>query len=201
MTGSESDPGTPWQSKVLAVHAALQGRAVPHAFGGAIALNYHREPRTTLDIDINVFLAPDESDAALSALDELYDLGDGGALATQLGQHGQARTLWDTTYVDLFFSNTPFHDAMAERAQTQPFADARIPVLSIEDLLVCKILFDRGRDWVDVEAVLKTRGSELDARHIDSWLDVFLPPDDRRLARLQSLRDEVASSERSNEPR
>jgi hypothetical protein len=35
------------------------------ALSRAIALNYHREPRSTLDIDINVFLTPDDETQAL----------------------------------------------------------------------------------------------------------------------------------------
>lgn len=202
MNAGNPEVGTPWQRKVLAVHAALLGHGVPHAFGGAIALNYHREPRTTLDIDINVFVVPDESEGAIAALAELYELGDQDALTAQLQESGQARTLWDATYVDLFFSNTPFHDAMAERAQTQPFADAQIPVLSIEDLLVCKALFDRSRDWVDIEAVLEARGTELDAVYIDRWLGAFLSPDDQRLDRLRALREDVLGpgESSSNQP-
>lgn len=202
MNGGDAEVGSPWQGKVLAVHVALLERGVPYAFGGAIALNYHREPRTTLDIDINVFLAPNQSADALAALAELYELGDRDALAAQLHEYGQARTLWDATYVDLFFSNTPFHDAMAERVEAQPFADAQIPVLSVEDLLVCKVLFDRGRDWVDIEAVVEAKGTELDTAHIERWLDAFLSPGDRRLDRFQALRDDAAGlgGSLSNEP-
>jgi hypothetical protein len=40
--------------KILAIERALTD--VPHAFGGALALAYHAEPRATIDIDLNVFL-------------------------------------------------------------------------------------------------------------------------------------------------
>lgn len=49
-----------WHEKVELIHRALAEAGVPHAFGGAIAMNYHREPRATLDIDINIFLRPAE---------------------------------------------------------------------------------------------------------------------------------------------
>jgi hypothetical protein len=181
-----------WQEKVLAIHAALGERDVPHAFGGAIALNYHREPRTTLDIDINIFLTPTGPAAVLAALGELYAVGAQGKVERELRDQGQARTQWSGTYVDLFFSNTPFHEAMAERSTVEVFGDTRIPVISIEDLLVCKVLFDRGRDWVDIDAVVRTEGRNLDVSYIEGWLDKFLAPDDPRIARLQELRVEAA---------
>ena len=37
-----------------------------------------------------------------------------------------------------------------------PFADARIRVLSPEHLTVCKAVFDRPKDWVDIEAIHAT---------------------------------------------
>src|SRR5262249_14713784 len=40
--------------RILAIDRALV--AVPHAFGGALALAYYAEPRATVDIDLNVFL-------------------------------------------------------------------------------------------------------------------------------------------------
>ncbi len=115
------------------------------SFGGAIALNYHREPRSTLDIDINVFLAPDDETQALRCLETLSGLPDRERVERGLRDAGQARSLWGTTYLDLFFANTAFHGSMASRVVQEPFAGTEIPVLSIEDLLVCKVLFDRPK--------------------------------------------------------
>ena len=50
----EAEPG--WSTKVRLIHERLETAGVPHAFGGAIAVNYHRDPRSTTDIDINIFL-------------------------------------------------------------------------------------------------------------------------------------------------
>ena len=40
--------------RVEAIDAALS--ELPHAFGGALALAYYAEPRSTIDIDVNVFI-------------------------------------------------------------------------------------------------------------------------------------------------
>jgi hypothetical protein len=55
--GVEREPT--WDQKVVKLNEVLAERNIPYAFGGAIALNYHREPRSTLDIDINIFLSPE----------------------------------------------------------------------------------------------------------------------------------------------
>ena len=44
--------------RIVALHAALHGADIPHAFGGALALAFcTAEPRGTQDIDVNVFLS------------------------------------------------------------------------------------------------------------------------------------------------
>ena len=62
---STTDPSLP--DKVVLVHGALNGRGINHAFGGALALAYYAEPRSTIDIDINVFAPVTDSSAVLGA--------------------------------------------------------------------------------------------------------------------------------------
>lgn len=57
------------------------------------------------------------------------------------------------------------------------------------DLLICKALFDRSKDWVDIEAVAKTRRGDLDRPYITEWLGRFLPADDPRRARIAAMLD------------
>lgn len=97
----------------------------------------------------------------------------------------RSRSNWGDTAIDLFLADTDFHDSMAGKVEFQPFGDTTIPVLSIEDLLICKTLFDRPKDWIDIEAVGKTRHGELDLAYIDHWLREFLPDDDPKLARTR----------------
>jgi len=176
-----------WGEKARSLHEALAHREIPYAFGGAIALNYHREPRSTLDIDVNVFVAPEHQADVVRVLADVYDVPDPERLATELQEQGQARTLWGTTYIDVFLANTDFHASMAERIERQPFGDAEIPVLAIEDLLVCKVLYDRPKDWVDIDAVAHARRGELDRAYIQTWLAQFLPDDDPRLGRIDDV--------------
>ncbi len=176
-----------WSAKVLELGAGLEHAGIPHAFGGAIAMNYHREPRATLDIDVNVFLTEGAEDAGLRALAGVYEIADPVRLRDEIARTGQARTLWEGTYVDLFFANTDFHLSMSRRVDSQPFADGRIMVLSIEDLLVCKAIFDRPKDWVDIEAVVRTKVGDLDYDYMTHWLGQFVSADDPRWDRLDAL--------------
>ncbi len=60
--------------KLIHVHATLAEHAIPHAFGGAIALAFYGEPRGTRDLDINIALPPAEHRRVLDALASLFPI-------------------------------------------------------------------------------------------------------------------------------
>lgn len=162
--------------KLLALHQSLDSAAVPHGFGGAIALAYCTgEPRGTVDIDLNVFLETSEAQRVFDSLTDALTIGDRDiGLATA---DGQIRLLWDSTPVDLFFSYHRFHADVAGRIRIVPFAGSHIPVLSCEDLLVFKAFFGRTQDWADIEAMVDTDAIDVTAvcRRLASLLGVGHP--------------------------
>jgi hypothetical protein len=188
MNGSWSDAQTEptWTEKVLLINEAFAERKLPFAFGGAIAMNYHREPRSTLDIDINIFLSAHSQDVVVEALQRLYGLPDEERVRRELTATAQTRSAWGNTYVDLFFNNIDFHESMASRVVREPFAGTEIPVLSIEDLIISKTVFSRPKDWVDIAAVGEARRGQLDLPYIEHWLGEFFDSDDERFTKLRA---------------
>lgn len=170
--------------KVTAIHHALATAKVPHAIGGAIALAYYAEPRATVDVDVNVFIPTDRWSDVRSALAPLgvdVELDE-----SALTRDGQVRLWWDRNPVDLFFSYDPLHDEMEEATRRVPFADTRIPILAPEHLAVCKAIFDRPKDWLDIEATVIVT-EPLDVAAIRSWLTRLVGSDDQRLEKLDAL--------------
>lgn len=182
-------PEPSWAQKVLILNERLDQAGLPYAFGGAIALNYHREPRSTLDVDINIFVPPERREEILDVLSAAYPIEDRGHIERQLATDGQARTRWHNTYIDIFLANTDFHASMASRRERRPFDGVEIPVLSIEDLLVCKVLFDRAKDWLDIEAVAAAEGDKLDLAYMSRWLTYFLGGEEAQTHLLRSAFD------------
>lgn len=168
--------------RIVAIDAALG--SVDHAFGGAIALAYWAEPRATIDIDLNVFVASERADEVLSPLAELGVDVVGADDAIE--RNGQARVWWAHTPIDLFFSYDDFHDAAQRGAVDVPFADTTIRVLSADHLAVCKVVFDRPKDWVDIEAMLEL-GAPLDAAEILRWVGRIAGDDDPRFDRIATV--------------
>jgi hypothetical protein len=170
--------------KVVLLHMALGDARIPHAFGGALALAYYAEPRATVDIDINVFVGPEQY---RTVLDLLEPLGVTRAPApARIERDGHGRLWWGRNPVDLFFAYDEVHDAMRDRAHVVPFGDDTIPILAPEHLIVAKVVFDRAKDWIDLEQMIIATPA-LDIGEITRWLDHLAGTDDPRYARFTEL--------------
>jgi hypothetical protein len=167
--------------QLLAIHEALDKAAIPHAFGGAIALAYWtQEPRGTRDIDVNVFVPQEQCEPALAALPGGVEYDD--ETVAKIKADGQARLWWDDTPIDVFFDNLPLHERAARNWRTVTFEGVEIPVLGPSALALFKTMFDRTRDWADIEAMLEA--SNLDVDELRESLVGLVGAKDGRVARL-----------------
>jgi hypothetical protein len=139
-------------TKLFAIHDALTAAGLAHAFGGAIALAYcTEEPRGTRDLDLNIFADSSRAQAALGALPAGVSVSK--ADVATVVREGQTRLWWDDTPIDVFLNNHPYHDAVAGGVMWVPLERREVPVLDCSSLVVFKALFNRTRDWADIEAV------------------------------------------------
>lgn len=185
--------GPALDEKIVMIGAALAGRSIPHAFGGALALAYYAEPRATIDVDVNVFVPPARGTATFDALTGLGVTVDRRPQLAAARRDGQVRVWWGRTPIDLFFSYDPFHDACRDGARTVPFGDDAIRILAPEHLIACKVAFDRRKDWLDIEQMAFTLADTLDGEEVRSWVRRIVGADDRRVARVERLLARVQS--------
>lgn len=170
--------------RIVAVHEALSAASIPHAFGGALALAWcTQQARGTVDIDVNVFVAPSRARDVVRALPEGVAWSEVDLAA--IARDGQVRLWWERTPVDLFFNTTDFHERAAARCRREPFLGRDLPFLSCRDLAVFKAFFNRTRDWADLEAMHDA--GTLDVDGTAGVLVRLLGTDDERVARLLAL--------------
>ncbi len=171
--------------KIVSLHEMLDSVGVPHQFGGAIALAWYRNPRATTDIDINLTLPPEAAEPILALLARLgvtVTPEDRAAIAVD----GQARLNWGGSYLDAFFATMDLHLEMAQLARVVHFGPVDIPILAPEHLIVCKAIFDRPKDWLDIEEILRW-GTEVDATRTLHWVGEILGPEAEQYTRLAGL--------------
>lgn len=172
--------------QLLAVHDGLDAAGIAHAIGGAIALAYCvLEPRGTRDVDVNVFVAPERARDVFAALPKDVELS--GEALERAERDGQVRLNWGITPIDLFFSVLPFHDWVETHIRDVPFEGRTIPVLDCTGLAVFKAMFDRPRNWVDLEAMVEARA--IDLEEAVRWVSEMIGADSAHAAKLTAFRD------------
>jgi hypothetical protein len=172
-------------ARIVAVHELLDSMNVTHQFGGAVALAWYRNPRATTDIDLNVTVSPEDAEPVLGALTHLGVTVSRSDRAV-IVRDGQARLDWDGSYLDLFFATLDLHQEMAERSRQVSFGPVRISILCPEHLIVCKVVFDRPKDWLDIEEMIAW-GTAIDETEALGWIEDILGGASEQHARLAAL--------------
>jgi len=180
--------------RAVALSQALDAAGLRHAIGGALALGYHvSEPRGTRDIDVNVSVDPDDARRLFDSLPKQIQWS--RADVDRAVRDGQVRLFWPVhdelpLPVDLFLPQHALHGVVAGRSEIVPMLDTQVPVLSATDLTIFKALFDRRKDWGDIEALL--RFGKVDQQEVVRWLSSIVGPGDDRIGRFNGLAREVA---------
>jgi hypothetical protein len=170
--------------RLVAVHDSLTAAKVPHAFGGAIALAYcTEEPRGTRDIDVNLFVGAATAPGVLAELPEGVTIRPVEVHAAE--RDGQVRVWWDDTPLDLFFAVHEFHREVAANVRLVPFLGREIPVIDCVAVVVFKALFNRTRDWADIEAVAEA--GTIDREAALGWVERLVGSDDPIATRLAEV--------------
>jgi len=170
--------------KLTWVVQRLNSARIPYAIGGALALGYYvPEPRATHDIDINIFLPSSTVDELLLALDPYVAMNT--EQKARLLRDDQIRLLWGDVPLDLFYLSVPLHEVMQRRVVHKLFNHIDMPILSVTDLVICKAIFARLKDWADILTVL--HHPDLDLREVDHWVETVCGRGSRQLAQWKAI--------------
>jgi hypothetical protein len=166
---------------------ALEQHGVPYAIGGAIAYGYFGAARGTKDVDVNLFVAPDEARTALEALVAAGVRLDADEAILRGKERGDAVGYFGLMRIDLFFNSIELHDQAAKRTRTVTLMGRPARILSPEDTVILKLFFNRGKDWVDIERLVARQGLSLDRAEIRRWLVDGVGDEDERVKRWDDL--------------
>lgn len=163
----------------------LTGQAVGYMVIGGLAAAIWGEPRTTLDVDVTVWVPEGDIAALVERLGERFDL----LVSDPRGFIAQTRVLPMRTRagirIDLIFGLLSFEEEAIRRAIEVTVGSATVRFCSPEDLILHKIISTRERDLADVRAVVARRLASLD-------LDYLEP----RIAELATLLERPEIAER-----
>lgn len=149
---------------------------------GAQAAILHGVARLSADVDVTIDLGDKSSRDVVDALAAAgFDLRVGDAAgfvdATRVLPfvHRVSRIP-----VDVVLAGPGLEDQFFAGAQERAVGEARVPVVSAEDLVAMKVLAGRPRDVGDVEAILRVHRDDLDLQRIRTTLALIEAALDRR---------------------
>lgn len=146
----------------------LDGLSIRWALAGGLAANrYRRSPRHTDDVDL---LLADTGPGLETLESALTAAGWSVHLANPEGDLLRARHS-KLGPVDLLIAGTPYQQEAIRRAlveaETVPSAGI-VPTLTVEDVIVHKLIAGRYRDLADVEEILESEHL-LQVSYIEHW--------------------------------
>ena len=157
-----TDSGTGLESALTELRSHLDARAIPHMLIGGLALAAWGLSRLTLDVDVTVWVQPDDLSSVIAELTKRF---------TPRTQDPEAfvrktRTLPLETAsgvrIDVLFAGFPFEREMIDRAVDRLLNRRIIRVATREDLVLTKLISPRPKDAQDIANILRDSRYELD---------------------------------------
>ena len=190
---SSEPPQSPLEASMVLAEAFERG-GIEYAIGGAIAYGFWGVPRATVDIDVNVFVEDEQMGRVVEVLVELGASVSLDQARTEADTQGMFQALWGIYRIDLFTPSIPFSwEAMRTRMRVRALGRAAW-ILSAESTAVFKLLFFRPKDVIDLQRLVATMGTKLDASYVRAHIVEMMGEDDERTKRW----DEIVSAAKSS---
>ena len=143
--------------------------------------------RATQDLDLLVVAPRIRLPEVFSLIRSHGFSGDDAELLEALRDRKVARLSGDPLDVEILVPALPYHTTLLERAVLRDVAGRRVPFVSLEDLLVLKLLWLRAKDVPDIHALLAAADASLDTDYLRATLRTILPDTDSRHSELDDL--------------
>jgi hypothetical protein len=158
---------TPLDRAVHDITNVLDSLQIDDAIVGGIANAIWGEPRATIDVGVTVSVGEERLPGTVPALVERFRT----EVANPVAFVQQTRVLpldtEDGVRIDVIFALLPFELDAIRRARDVPVAGRTVHVVSVEDLILMKIISERPRDAADAEAMVRLRARELDRDYLE----------------------------------
>jgi predicted nucleotidyltransferase len=156
------------------IAVGLANAGLPYMVFGGQAVLLYGEPRLTRDIDVTLGVDPSELARVIDVIQ---------SLSFRILTENAAEFVRETLVlpaidpktgirIDFVFSLSQFERAAIERSRTIDVDGVGVQFVSLEDLIVMKLLAARPRDLEDVAAILR-KNRDFNRSHVEKWLREF----------------------------
>jgi hypothetical protein len=158
---------TTHEQVLLELARALERQGVPYMVIGGHANALWGEPRSTLDIDVTVWLEDEQIPELVEGLSPEFTV----LVTDAVGFVRETRVLpLDAAgglRVDVIFGLLPFEEDAIRRAVPIEVGGQQVRFVTAEDLILLKIVSTRDRDLEDVRGIVRRRLKKLDVGYLE----------------------------------
>lgn len=156
------------------VAQALEAAGIPHVLVGSMSSNVHGFARSTKDIDLVVQTDPAGLARLFTALADYFDLDPQTSFETVTGTLRHILVAKGSKFkVEVFQLSPDAHDQERFRRRltvNYPSLNARVAILTAEDVIITKLRWARVKDLEDVKDVIAVQEpNALDWNYIHHW--------------------------------
>ncbi len=193
MPAASNDPNLPLDAFEAAerIAALFEAEGYDYAIGGALALGYWATPRGTIDVDLTLYVSPNQPSECIRLLQRIgCDFSASRAQST-ITEHGFCQVRFHGCRVDVFLPMLDFYEVAKARRRKMPLRTRSAWIWEAEVLCIFKMMFFRPKDLVDVQSLLRAQSATLDVPWIEATLIGMYGQRDPRLSRWRELASEV----------
>jgi hypothetical protein len=154
------------EAGLIEVIDALDELKIPYMLIGGLAVAQWNVPRSTLDIDVSVWVEPDRWEAVVQALSVRFAPKTADPLAFVRETHVLPAITSQGIPVDIVFAMWPMEREAIEHGVTQEFEGRQLRVTPLEYLLFLKFTSDREKDFDDAARLYRRHRGKFD----EAWL-------------------------------
>ncbi len=159
-----------FEAALLEVAATLDSLAIPYMVIGGVAVSIWGAPRATLDIDVSVWVEPADLEQTVRRLGDRFRV----SCPDPVDFVRQTRVLPALTSqnvkVDIVFAALEFERSLLSRSVGKRLGRNVIRVVSLEDLVLMKIISERPKDDEDARALIQLHRESIDAAYLEPRL-------------------------------
>ncbi len=153
----------------------LNENGYEYALAGGLAFSALVEPRATVDIDILISIDESMMEDLIRKVKKKYS----NIIVHESPMEFTGIKVWRMAamnrdkemIIDLLLVGSEFQKSAIRRSSEITFIDIKLKVISLEDLIILKILSARTQDKADLERVFKTMKNEIDCEYLNYWKD------------------------------
>lgn len=158
---------TELESSVAQIASILEQQAIPYMLIGGLAVAAWGEARATLDVDLSVWVEPDDFGAIVRALCSRLKALPADPL--QFAKDTRVLPMISSAGVrlDLVFATLPAERDLIARAQAKRLGGRMVNVASVEDLIWMKLISERPKDLEDAQRLIRRFRRTLDLSYLE----------------------------------